>query len=137
MLNKNFILIFSFILSLILIQSCTDNSTGVNQTIKHKLGYDPNIHFGFTVYQHSNCDAGQYSAEVELWDADANIVAGPTLTDEYGKVDWPANWPAGYYTVRVWYLPRPNNTQCIVKLVYFDATDFSGESCLELCDIEF
>jgi hypothetical protein len=137
MLYKNFIFIFSFILSLFLLQSCTDNNTiGINQA-NYQGQKDENIHFVFNVRQYNNCDAYQYLAEVLLWDADGNTVAGPTLTNQYGDVDWSADWPAGYYIVKAWYPQRPNNTKCIVRRVYFDGTDFYDFDCLETCDIEF
>jgi hypothetical protein len=94
---------------------------------------NPYVHFVFQV-KSFGCSSAQQNAEVELWsNSTGEKVAGPTLTNSNGEVDWPANFSPGYYTVKVWYPARPNDCQCRTKVVYFNGTDFWDYLCLGYC----
>ena len=65
--------------------------------------------FQVTVYQTSSTTP-QANAEVVVYDSNQNIMESGT-TDNYGKVTWSWNHSYGTYTVKAWYLARPNDSQ--------------------------
>ena len=80
----------------------------LNQNIFSNISM-PYPTFQVTVYQTSSTTP-QANAEVVVYDSNQNIMESGT-TDNYGKVTWSWNHSYGTYTVKAWYLARPNDSQ--------------------------
>ena len=70
---------------------------------------NPTPNFKVTVYQTGGTTT-QSGAEIEVYDSNNNpLFSGTTGTGGVYTRDWPYSY--GNYTVKAWYLPRPNDGQ--------------------------